>query len=116
MLDAVYVDSKNKKRIVSIRPKPAFRPLFEVATMRKGSKVCLVTENISEKEKASSDVEDASNNTPCSWCRRGRVFWTQSGNRVRVRRRNHHLDAYVVTCYFDTIYEKPQYLLALIKG
>jgi len=73
MLDAVYVDSKNKKRIVSIRPKPAFRPLFEVATMRKGSKVCLVTETTPEKEKASSSSEDAFSNTLCWWWRRGRV-------------------------------------------
>lgn len=73
MLDAVYVDCKDRRRIVSIRPKPAFRPLFEVASTREGSKVVLVNENDSEKEKASSDDEDALPNTPCSWWRRGRV-------------------------------------------
>ena len=37
MLDAVYVDTVEEKAIVSIRPKPAFRPLFEIATTRAGS-------------------------------------------------------------------------------
>ena len=32
MLDAVYVDTVDEKAIVTIRPKPAFRPLFEIAT------------------------------------------------------------------------------------
>lgn len=34
MLDAVYVDTVDEKVIVAIRPKPAFRPLFEIATTR----------------------------------------------------------------------------------
>ena len=37
MLDAVYVDTVDERRIVAIRPRPAFRPLLEVATMRAGS-------------------------------------------------------------------------------
>ncbi|MDP2954273.1 MAG: recombinase family protein, partial [Chloroflexota bacterium] len=32
MLDAVYVDAKEEKRIVAIKPKPPFRPVFQVAT------------------------------------------------------------------------------------
>ena len=32
MLDAVYVDTVEERRIVAIRPRPAFRPLFEIAT------------------------------------------------------------------------------------
>jgi len=32
MLDAVYVDTVEEKSVVAIRPKPAFRPIFEVAT------------------------------------------------------------------------------------
>ena len=31
MLDAVYVDTKERRAIVSIKPKAAFRALFEVA-------------------------------------------------------------------------------------
>ena len=44
MLDAVYVDTVEEKRIVAIRPRPAFRPLFEVATTREDSGVVLVSE------------------------------------------------------------------------
>ena len=31
MLDAVYVDAKKLKSIVAIRPKPPFKPVFQVA-------------------------------------------------------------------------------------
>jgi len=37
MLDAVCVDTVEEKSVVAIRPKPAFRPIFEVATTRTGS-------------------------------------------------------------------------------
>ena len=33
MLDAVYVDTVDEKSMVAIRPRPAFRPLLEIATM-----------------------------------------------------------------------------------
>ncbi len=39
MLDAVYVDAKEEKRLVAIRPKPPFRPVFQVATARESSGV-----------------------------------------------------------------------------
>ena len=73
MLDAVYVDTVEEKRIVAIRPRPAFRPLFEVATTREDSGIVLVNEK---------DLENASQPPPhahaveaerCSWWRRGRV-------------------------------------------
>ena len=41
MLDAVYVDTVEEKSIVAIRPKPAFMPLFDVATTKEGSGVML---------------------------------------------------------------------------
>ena len=41
MLDAVYVDTVEEKSVVAIRPKPAFRPIFEVATTREGSDIVL---------------------------------------------------------------------------
>ena len=44
MLDAVYVDTVEEKAVVAIRPKPAFRPLFEIATTREGSDVILINE------------------------------------------------------------------------
>ena len=42
MLDAVYLDTVEEKRIVAISPKPAFRPLLEIATTREGSDIVLV--------------------------------------------------------------------------
>ena len=36
-LDAGHVDTGDEKSIVSIHPKPAFQPLLEIATTRKGS-------------------------------------------------------------------------------
>ena len=39
--DAVNVDAVEEKSIVAIRPKPAFKPLFEVANTREDSDVVL---------------------------------------------------------------------------
>ena len=36
MLDAVYVDTVEEKSVVAVRPKPAFRPIFAVATNPRG--------------------------------------------------------------------------------
>jgi len=44
MLDAVYVDVKEEKRIVAIKPKAPFKPVFQVSTTREGSGVALVHE------------------------------------------------------------------------
>ena len=48
MLSAVYADTVEEKRIVAIRPKPAFRALFEIATTREGSGVVLVSEQLDQ--------------------------------------------------------------------
>ncbi len=66
MLDAVYVDTVDEKAIVAIRPKPAFRPLFEIATTRAGSGVVL----INQTPKTQNEPEASE---PCFWWRRGRV-------------------------------------------
>ena len=63
MLDAVYVDAKEEKRIVAIKPKPPFRPVFQVATTKEGSGVVLLNEPPEETPEARS----------CFWWRRGRV-------------------------------------------
>ena len=63
MLDAVYIDTVEEKSVVAIRPKPAFRPIFEVATTRAGSGIILINETPSDPEAESL----------CSWWRRGRV-------------------------------------------
>ena len=66
MLQAVYVDTVEEKSIVAIRPKPAFRPPFEIATTREGSGVIL----INEPPQAQNQSEAAG---LCFWWRRGRV-------------------------------------------
>jgi len=63
MLDAVYVDAREEKRIVAIKPKPPFRPVFQVATTKEGSGVALLSEPPEETPEA----------RPCFWWRRGRV-------------------------------------------
>ena len=67
MLDAVYVETVEERTIVAILPKPAFLPLFEVATTREGSNVIL----FSEREVPPANGPEAAD--PCLWWRRGRV-------------------------------------------
>ena len=67
MLEAVYVDTVKEKRVVAIRAKPAFRPLFEIATTREGSGIVLVTETPPSQEGPEADGD------PCSCWRRGRL-------------------------------------------
>ncbi len=74
MLDAVYVDAKEEKRIVAIRPKPPFRPVFQVATTREGPEVLLINEPPDFNPKAPS----------CFWWRRGRVELPVQGNLLKV--------------------------------
>ena len=74
MLEAVYVDTVDERRIVAIRPKPAFRPLLEIATMREGSGIMLVQEATEEAEKPNQPpARRAEADDSCSWWRRGRV-------------------------------------------
>ena len=80
MLDAVYVDTVEERRIVAIRPRPAFRPLLEIATMREGSGIVLVTEPPADEEGQPAEMPSApppggqgANGVPCLWWRRGRV-------------------------------------------
>ena len=65
-LDAVYADTVEEKAIVAIKPKPAFRALFEIATTRAGSGAVLVNEPPQTSyEPEAGDL--------CFWWRRGRV-------------------------------------------
>ncbi len=66
MLDAVYVECREEKRIVAIKPKPAFRPLFDIANTRSGSGVVLI------KEEAPAHGGTGAPTDSCSWWRRGR--------------------------------------------
>ncbi len=65
MLDAVYVDSKESRSIVAIRPKAPFRPIFQVATTKAESGVVLINEP--------PDCDPEAQAEPCLWWRRGRV-------------------------------------------
>ena len=64
MLDAVYVDTVEEKSVVAIRPKPAFRPIFEVATAHDGSEIALINQT------PQTQVEPEASES-CSWWRRG---------------------------------------------
>ncbi len=73
MLDAVYVDTVDERRIVAIRPRPAFRPLLEIATMRAGSGIVLVHDRAGDTEKPNQPPPGGQEaDESCSWWRRGR--------------------------------------------
>ena len=65
MLEAVYVDAKEEKQVVAIRPKAPFRPVFQVASTREASGVVLIQEPPDNCQEAHSAL--------CSWWRRGGV-------------------------------------------
>ena len=46
MLDAVYVDARKTKSIVAIRPKPPFKPVFQIAAAKEGSEIRIINEPI----------------------------------------------------------------------
>ena len=66
MLDAVYVDTVDEKAIVTIRPKLAFRPLFEIATTLTVSGVVL-------KNQTPQALDEPEAFESYCWWRRGRV-------------------------------------------
>ena len=93
MLDAVYVDAKEERRIVAIKPKSPFKAVFEVATMREGSGIVLVVEPPPEEK--GRPVKTASAPCPpgggadavsCSWWRQGREPVSKSGKCFRLWR------------------------------
>jgi len=65
MLDEVYFDAKETRSIVAIKPKPAFMPIFQVATTREGSDVVLM------KDLPPALPPEAGPMSPCCWWRRG---------------------------------------------
>ena len=44
MLEAVYVDAKRTKSIIAIKPKPPFKPVFQVSTSREGLDIRILNE------------------------------------------------------------------------
>ena len=75
MLDAVYVDARDEKRIVAIKPKAPFKPVFQVATTREGSGVALVHDPDAEPRTSDQPPPGGqeADGVSCSWWRRGRV-------------------------------------------
>ena len=67
MLDGVYVEMKEQRSVVAIKPKPPFIPIFQVATSREGSGVVLL-----KKEEPPVSPPGVSTDK-CLWWRRGRV-------------------------------------------
>ncbi|MFY9814311.1 MAG: recombinase family protein, partial [Dehalococcoidales bacterium] len=49
MLDAVYVDAKETKSIIAIKPKPPFMPIFQVAVTKGGSDIRIINEPLRTK-------------------------------------------------------------------
>ena len=66
MLDGVYVDLKDARSIVGIKPKPPFRDVFRIATAREGSGISFLTDQPPAFRPGAESVS-------CFWWRRGRV-------------------------------------------
>ena len=73
MLDAVYVDTVEEKRIVAVRPRAAFRPLLEIAATREGSGIVLVNEKDPDDTSQPPPGGQGAEGGPCLWWRRGGV-------------------------------------------
>ncbi len=86
MLDAVYVDAKEERRIVALKVKAPFKPIFEVATMREDSGIVLANEkDLEDRDQPAPHGQGAQAKT-CSWWRRGRVeLHLKRGNRTASR-------------------------------
>ena len=54
ILDAVYVDAKKTRSVIAVKPKPPFRPVFQVAAQREGSVIHIL--NGSERLSQSPSV------------------------------------------------------------
>jgi hypothetical protein len=44
MLDAVYIDTKETKSVIAIKPKPPFKPVLQVAASKKNSAIHIISE------------------------------------------------------------------------
>ena len=66
ILDDVYVDLKDSRSIVGIKPKPPFPDIFRITTAREGSGISFLTD---QPPAFRPEAESVS----CSWWRRGRV-------------------------------------------
>jgi site-specific DNA recombinase len=62
MLDAVYIDVKETKSIVAIKPKPPFKPIFQVAASRGKSDISILNDPL--KDSSVFLVETGESRTP----------------------------------------------------
>ena len=51
MLDAVYIDAKQTKSVIAVKPKPPFRPVFQVAAQKKGSVINILNGHENESSR-----------------------------------------------------------------
>jgi hypothetical protein len=75
MLDAVYVDAKKTKSIVAIRPKPPFKPVFQVAASREGSDIRILNEPLNGSSMFLVETGEGA-------CLKSRSHVVESGQRV----------------------------------
>jgi len=59
MLDAVYIDTKQSKSVIAVKPKPPFRPVFEVAANRKDSVIRVLNGRENESSRPAVFVVEA---------------------------------------------------------
>ncbi len=65
MLDAVYIDAKQTKSVIAVKPKPPFRPVFQVAAQREGSVINILNGHENESSRPSVFlVETGESRTP----------------------------------------------------
>lgn len=72
MLDAIYVDAKKTKTILEIKPKPPFKPIFQVAVTREGSDIRVINEPF--KGSSVFLVEKGGDSTP-HYAEEGEPWW-----------------------------------------
>ena len=66
MLEAVYVDPVDERTIVALKPKSAFRALFQIATTQEGSGVVHYNENPPDSP-SKARTPSSSNAEPMGW-------------------------------------------------
>ncbi len=62
MLDAVYIDAKQSKSVIAVKPKPPFRPVFEVAAKREGSVIRILNGRENESSRPAVFLVEAGEN------------------------------------------------------
>jgi len=65
MLDAVYIDTKQTRSVIAVKPKPPFRPVFQVAAQKEGSVINILNGHENKSSRPSVFlVETGESRTP----------------------------------------------------